>query len=128
LPKGPGKKLSGEEVARQLRRARQYFANSGFAVGSPSHISDDFSQLLLISHEEQTEALRKVLDEISPDHYNGPHPPDHISREPKCKGERMLQFTWPSACFGGKRMYVKFCLKDNRLYLVRIHKDFKRPS
>lgn len=124
MSKPSGSRLSAEEVEKVLRRARQYFSTSDFLVGSPYHTSADFEALLLISHEEQKDALRKVLEEISPECYNGPHPPDHISGEPKCKGERMHQFWWTSACFEQKRMYVKFCLKGNRFVLLRIHLDF----
>jgi hypothetical protein len=124
LPKGPGKRLSPEEVAAILRRARQYFDASDFIVGSPLHTSADFQELSLFSHEEQKDALQEVLREVSPEFYCGPHPPDHLAGEPKCKGERLIQFSWQSECFNGKQMYVKFCLKHNRLILLRIHVDY----
>jgi len=73
------------------------------------------------------DAIRKALDEVSERNYCGPHPPEHISGEPKCVGARMLQFSWTSECFGDKRaqMYLKYCLKDNRFILLRIHPDWK---
>ena len=40
----------------------------------------------------------------------------------------MIQFAWNSACFGEMRMYVKFCLKDSRFILLRIHQDYKKGA
>jgi hypothetical protein len=124
LSKNSDERLSPDEVGKMLRRARQYFAASGFIAGSPTHAFEDFQELKLISHEEQENVLGRVLEEISPADYRGPHPPDHISGEPKCKGARMVQFSWNSVCFRKKAMYVKFCLKNDRFVLLRIHADY----
>lgn len=40
----------------------------------------------------------------------------------------MVQFVWNSACFKGLKMYVKFCMVGDRLAVLRIHKDYKRPN
>ena len=125
MAKDSGRKLSCEEVDKLLRRARADFDAFGFVVGSPWHTSQDFQELGLFSHEEQLDAVGSVLDEVSADCYCGPHPPNHLSGEPKCGGARMIQFAWNSACFSGNRMYVKFCLKDSRFVLLRIHADYK---
>lgn len=121
MPKTPAKRLSAEQVERALHGARDAFRRSDFIAGSPTHASGDFEALGLISHEEQSAAIGRALDEISQADYKGPHPPNHISGEPKCKGDRMLQFVWQSACFAGKRMYLKFCIKYDRFILLRIH-------
>jgi hypothetical protein len=102
-----GGKLSREEVEVVLRRARADFNAYGFVVGSPLHTFQDFQELGLFS-------------------YCGPHPPDHVSKEPKCRGARMIQFAWNSECFDRRRMYLKFCLKDSRFVLLRIHQDYKK--
>lgn len=128
MARDSGRKLSHEEVEVVLRRARADFNAYGFVVGSPWHTSQDFQELGLFSHEEQLDALGSVLDEIAANHYCGPHPPDHLSGEPKCRGARMVQFAWNSECFEGKWMYVKFCLKDSRFVLLRIHPDYKKRS
>jgi len=121
-----GRRLSSAEVESILRRARADFDALGFVVGSPLHTSQDFQELGLFSHEEQLDAIGSALHEISVGDYNGPHPPNHLSREPKCDGARMIQFVWSSACFEGRRMYLKFCLKDSRFVLLRIHPDYKK--
>ena len=126
MAKDSGRRLSHAEVEVVLRRARTDFDAYGFVVGSPLHTSQDFQELGLFSHEEQLDAIGSVLDEVSACDYRGPHPPDHLSKEPKCKGARMIQFAWNSACFEGRRMYVKFCLKDGRFVLLRIHPDYKK--
>src|ERR1700682_5117541 len=115
-----GERLSPEQVETFLRLARDAFNLSGFIVGSATHTVPDFWQLELIGHEAHLDAIRSVLNEIATTDYKGPHPPTERTGEPKCKNERMYQFVWKSACFGGKWMYVKFCMKDNRLVLLRI--------
>lgn len=127
MAKTPGRRLSPGEVEKFLRLAREAFARSGFVAGSPSNTSQDFQALGMYGHEEQMDAIRNALNEVSASDFCGPDPPKHISREPKCAGERMIQFSWTSTCFGDKRpvMYLKYCLKDNRFYLLRIHPDWK---
>lgn len=83
-PKRQGK-LSPAEVEKYLRLAREYFAMSGFVVGSPVHTSQDFQELGLYGYEEQRDAIRKALEEVRAEHYSGPDPPTHISGEPKLK-------------------------------------------
>ncbi len=98
---------------------------SGFIAGSLKHTIPDFSELELITEEEQTDAIRSVLNEIGASDYCGPHPPQHTSDEPRCKGARMLQFAWQSDRFDGKRMYFKFCIAEgDRLAVLRIHTDY----
>jgi hypothetical protein len=127
VAKTPGGKPSLPEVEKSLRIARQLFASSGFVVGSPSNTSQDFQALGMYGYEEQMDAVRKALSEISASDYSGPDPPHHISRELKCAGARMVQFSWTSTCFGDERarMYLKYCIKDNRFILLRIHPDWK---
>lgn len=126
MARDSGGKLSREEVEVVLRRARADFNAYGFVVGSPLHTFQDFQELGLFSHEEQLDTIGSVLDEIAACAYCGPHPPDHVSKEPKCRGARMIQFAWNSECFDRRRMYLKFCLKDSRFVLLRIHQDYKK--
>jgi hypothetical protein len=116
-----GEKLSTEKVESFLRRARHAFSTSDFIAGSAKHTSSDFSELELIGHEDQLNAISRVLNELSVEHYCGPEPPNHKSGEPKCKGARMMQFVWKSTCFSGKEMCVKFCMVGERLAVLRIH-------
>ena len=121
MPEDYGERLPIEKVESFLRRARQAFDNSGFITGSARHTSSDFSELELIGHEDQLEAVSRVLNELRAEHYCGPDPPNQKSREPKCKGARMMQFVWASNCFLGKKMCVKFCMVGERLAVLRIH-------
>ena len=120
-----GEVLSLEKVESFLRHARQIFPSRDFVVGSTTHTISDLHELELVEWEEQVAVLTKVLAEICAENYIGPHPPRHLSDEPRCKGARMLQFKWTSACFDGNRMYVKFCIVDERLVLLRIHPDYE---
>jgi hypothetical protein len=119
-----GEKLSADKVESFLRRARNSFEKWGFVAGSPKNTVADFWNLELISHDDQLNAIGSILREIEEGNYSGPHPPDHKSREPKCKGAQMLQFVWHSKCFGGKEMCFKFCMVDERLAVLRIHEAY----
>ena len=71
--------------------------------------------------------FEKLLEEKRAEHYSGPDPPTHISGEPKLKANGWFRFSWTSTSFGVKsaQMYLNYCLKNNRLYLLRIHPDWK---
>lgn len=116
--------LTPQEVATKIRLAREYFQLRGYVAGQ--HLPSDFTKLDLILPEEKEEGIRSVLSEITPDCFNGPHPPNHLAGEPKASGLRMVQFAWPSNCFDRKRMYLKFCLSpSSRLFLLRLHEDYE---
>jgi hypothetical protein len=125
VPRRPSKRarLTHEQVEAYLRRAAQAFRESEFIAGSPKHVAQDFGDLQLFAWEDQAKAIRSALDEISPGDYTGPDPPNEISGEPKCKGARMLQFVWNSACFK-KQMCFKFCMVGRRLHMLRIHEAY----
>ena len=113
-------RLTEKQVAAQLRLAREAFRNRGWLAGS-GWVSSDFGALGLVSHEEQTAAIRKILAEIAERDYCGPHPPNHLAGEPKCKDLRLLQFTWVSESFQFRMMYFKFCVSGQRLFVLRLH-------
>jgi hypothetical protein len=89
-------------------------------------MAEDFEGLGLCFLEEQIEAVLACLEEITPEFYTGPDPPNEMGCEPVCKNERLLQFVWTSGHFGGKRMCFKFAIEsrrqsDERLAVVRLH-------
>jgi len=90
------------------------------------NLPSDFTNLDLVLPEEKDECIESILAEITPDDFNGPHPPNHLAGEPKAAGLRMVQFAWPSNCFANKRMCFKFCLSpERRLILLRLHDDYE---
>ena len=114
--------LTPEQIATQIRLARQFFARTGYVAGG--NLPSDFTDLNLFLPEEKEEIIESTLSEIAPEYCNGPHPPNHLAGEPKASGLRMVQFAWPSNCFDKKRMYLKFCLSpESRLILLRLHVD-----
>ena len=125
MSKNSGEALSPKQVEAFLRRAKQAFERQDFINASPKHTSADFWNLELITHEDQVKAIGQALDEIRPEHYCGPNPPNHKSKEPKVKGATMLQFVWKSARFNGKEMCLKVCMADReRLAVLRIHEAY----
>lgn len=127
VDKSNSERLPDGKVDFFINRARSAFTRNG-SYQTGQNLAQDFSELDLYTAEEQHEAIAKCLQEISPNCYSGPHPPNHIACEPVCKGERLLQFVWISDNFG-----VKMCFKlaintrrqsDERLIVVRLHRAY----
>jgi hypothetical protein len=122
--------LTPDQVSSQIRLAIKAADLGGF-VSASYRVSTMLAELGLFLSSEQEERLKNLLQEIALEHqsnpacYNGPHPPNHLSGEPKCKDLRMLQFAWNSNCFDGRKMYIKFCLNGNRLVLISLHVDYE---
>ena len=66
-------------------------------------------------------ALEVAANEIAPEHYAGTHPP-MPSYEKACKDAELFVFHWDSAHFG-RKMYLKFCLVKETLFIVSFHPD-----
>lgn len=121
--------LSGQQVTAHIQRAWRTLQRSGYIMGSLK-LAEEFRTLNLITGDDQSDAVAAVLNEISSEHYTGPHPPKHLAGEPVCKGARMLHFVWPSTRFG-RTMFFKFCLSGKsgreRLVVLSLHEDY-RPN
>jgi hypothetical protein len=121
------KVLSQEKVTAYIRRAISSFKRFHYVAAHPADLIQDFYELGLITEEDQERAIAEVLKEIRSEHYNGPHPPNHIAAEPKCRGAQMLQFTW-DCIYLKRRVCFKFAMAgsqaDERLVVIGIHSDY----
>lgn len=123
-------RLPANRVLAYIRRARAAFGRRPDSPYQASQdLGDDFRKLNLFTLEDQIETIRACLQEITPEQYAGPDPPDHLACEPKCRGERLLQFVYASPFFKGKRMCFKFAINASgrsveRLVVVRLHEAY----
>jgi hypothetical protein len=68
--------------------------------------------------------LQAVFPEIRPGDYRGKRPPEP-SYEQAIHGFELFAFSWDSKVFGC-RMYLKFTVKGENLWIVSLHRD--RPK
>lgn len=120
-------RLSDVQVRSFIRRASELFKRSGYVAAHPPDLSEDFRKLELLTCDEQESAIENILQEISPKWYKGPHPPNHIAHEPKCRGARMLQFVW-FCSYLNREICFKFAVhgrpSKERLFVIGIHDDY----
>jgi hypothetical protein len=67
--------------------------------------------------------LSDLLEEITPNDYVGQYPPQR-SYEHDIEGYELLAFRWLSKTLGC-RVYLKFTVKGNRMWLVSLYEDRK---
>jgi len=120
----PGKVLAF--IRRSISSFNRFKANP-YVAGI--NLAGDFDKLELYETDEQIKTIEVCLGEITPESYNGPHPPDHLACEPVCRDARMFQFVWESRHFKGTKMCLKLAIKakrqsEERLVVIRLHAAF----
>jgi hypothetical protein len=112
---------SHKELTGKLQQARKALYATGFTPVDPLKLGNDFSDLSLFTQEEQNEAISTALLEVSANDYRGLRPPAEAF-EQCVRGEEMFDFKWESKFFK-RKMYLKFCLVGNELWIFSLHED-----
>jgi len=116
---------SHKEINRKIKQAKEAVSENQFSILNPVIIAADALELGLdlqnISH-----ILVDLLEGITPDHYAGQYPPQR-SYEHDIEGYELLAFRWLSKTLGC-RVYLKFTIKGNRMWLVSLHEDRKEDE
>ena len=115
------------EAKRLLQAGRWRPVNVLKMQANWEEIEQTFPTIDTSLREDQEKILATVLNEISPEHYVGGHPPEP-SYEPVVSGQDMWEFRWTSAFFGNRTMYLKFCFSkgdeiSRRLYMMSLHQN-----
>lgn len=112
---------SDSELCKKIEAAKaaliaesRVYANVGKAVG-------ELYELGIETPNQIWNLILVLLDEINPKDYAGGRPPQR-SYENAIKNCELFAFCWASQKLG-KKMYIKFALKDNRYYYVSLHKS-----
>ncbi len=87
-------------------------------------IAEDAIDLEYDISSELFDVLLELLEKATPAHYAGSHPPQKSYKD-DIDGLELFPFAIESQRFGC-RVYFKFALQENALWLVSLHKD--RPK
>lgn len=108
------KKLDEASIA--LTSGRRFFVEPGKVVGELDALG--------LEADEVWALIVNCLAEIRPQDYTGSRPPQK-SYEKKIAGKELFAFAWDSdSC--GRKMYLKFVIKEGVFYYVSFHLD--RPD
>jgi len=116
---------SHKEINRKIKQAKEAVSENQFSILNPVIIAADALELGVDLHKISF-ILIDLLEEIAPSHYAGQYPPQR-SYEHDIEGYELLVFRWLSKTLGC-RVYLKFTIKGNRMWLVSLHEDRKEDE
>jgi len=113
---------SHKEISRKLKLSNEAVSENRISILNPVSVAADTLELGL-NLRNISNILSDLLEEIEPNDYAGQYPPQR-SYEDEIKDCELLAFRWLSKKLGC-RVYLKFTLKETRLWLVSLHEDRK---
>ncbi|MGD9161055.1 MAG: hypothetical protein PVG39_21740 [Desulfobacteraceae bacterium] len=116
------KRPSFKELFNKIKYALELTSNGNFRFIDPVTLASDAIELGYQVKDIQT-IFASVLNEINPGDYAGQRPPQR-SYKVEIVDSELFAFSWKSKLFGCEA-YVKFCFKNDCLYLVSLHCDRK---
>ena len=114
------KRPSYRELHLKLKQAREAAAAKRIRLLEPDSILADLLDLDYLVPNLAND-LPAVFQEIGPGDYRGQSPPKK-SYEKGILGSELFAFRWVSNVFGC-RMYLKFAVKGQDLWIVSLHRD-----
>ncbi len=109
---------SHKEINRRIKQAKEAVLQNCISIINPINAAADALELgINIRHIPNI--LIHLLNEITPNDYAGQYPPQR-SYEDEIKDSELLAFQWLSKKLGC-RVYLKFAIKENQLWLVSLH-------
>ncbi len=106
------KKIKAAKAA--LKAQNGLFANFNKVVG-------ELYDLEIETPNQVWKLIVELLGEVSPKDYAGGKPPQR-SYEQTIKNQELFAFCWDSKKLG-RKMYLKFVLKEGRYYYVSLHES-----
>jgi len=116
---------SHKEINRKINQAKKAVSENQFSILNPVSIAADALELGL-NLQNISYILIDLLEEITPTDYVGQYPPQR-SYGHEIEGYELLAFRWLSKKLGC-RVYFKFMIKGNRMWLVSLHEDRKEDK
>lgn len=114
------------EIDRKLAAAKEALATGRALFANPAKSVGELMALSIGDSEELWPLLVRLLNEIARENYAGSSPPMK-AYEKAIAGSDLFAFAWESRWLG-MPMYVKFALKEERFYLVSLHKSSPRRA
>ena len=116
---------SHKEISRKVKLSKEAVSENRISILNPVSVAADTLELGL-NLRNISNILSNLLEEIEPNDYAGQYPPQR-SYEDEIKDCELLAFRWLSKKLGC-RVYLKFTLKETRLWLVSLHEDRKETA
>jgi hypothetical protein len=110
-----------KELFKKIREARSAVVEGRIAIIRQEAFAIDALELGYVVESELHEVLTQLLDETRPAHYAGGRPPQR-SYEQEIKDLELFAFEVESKRFQC-RIYLKFALACNLLWLVSLHES-----
>lgn len=112
---------SDRELDQKIKAAKTALAAEKGVYASFNKVVGELYDLGIESEHEVWNLILGLLEEILPQHYAGTRPPQK-SYEKTIEGSELFAFCWESQKLG-KKMYIKFALKENRYYYLSLHRS-----
>jgi hypothetical protein len=113
---------SPKEINSKIKQAKKALLENRISIINPMNAGADALELG-INIQRIANILIDLLKEITPNDYAGQYPPQR-SYESGIKDCELLAFQWLSKKLGC-RVYLKFTIKENQLWLVSLHQARK---
>lgn len=111
---------SKRELYQKIKQAKEAVSSDSLLIFHAEVIAEDAIDLGYLVNDIKA-VLLTIFDEIDLDYYAGSHPPQK-SYETQIKGSELFAFRWKSKYFGCE-VYLKYCLKGEKMYLVSLHQN-----
>lgn len=116
---------SAREICKKVADALEALRHGRLAVAVTKHLVGDLSDLELESADDLGDLLIDLLEEIQQANpvecYVGSNPPQR-SYEEEIRNLELWAYSWRSLRLG-RRMYLKFALKNQQYFYVDCHED-----
>jgi hypothetical protein len=110
-----------KELDSKINEAKNAVTKGAVNLINPEAVASDAIQLGYLLETELPDVLLSVLSNTKPDHYAGKRPPSR-SYENKIIMSELFAFRTRSERFQCK-IYLKFTLFDEELFLISLHKN-----
>ncbi|MBI5346367.1 MAG: hypothetical protein HZB76_04420 [Chlamydiae bacterium] len=112
---------SDRELDKKIKAAKTALIAQNGIFANPNKVVGELYELQIESTSQIWNLILELLDEIEPKDYAGKRPPEG-SYEESIKKSELFAFCWDSKKLG-KKMYIKFALKENTYYYVSLHRS-----
>ena len=114
------KRPSYKEINSKIKQAKDAVLRNRISIVNPASVAVDALELGFLVND-LLNIFSEILKEITPHDYVGQYPPQR-SYERRILESDLFAFRWESKRLGCKT-YLKFAIKEKRIWLVSLHQD-----
>ena len=114
------KRPSHKEINSKIEQAKDAVLKNRISIVNPTNVAADALELGFLVNDISN-ICSDILKEITPHDYVGQYPPQR-SYETDILESELFAFKWISKRLGCKT-YLKFAIKERRMWLVSLHQD-----